>query len=198
MPRLTLAALPLALVLSACAGDGPAAPPDASGGATRTPSSATSTGTGPTAEPGPAEQARLDRQLRDAAWNDDVAVAQLLIALGADPDALDDRHDTPWLVTGVTGSVAMAEALLPANPDLTIRNRYGGLSPIPAAERGHVDYLRRVGWCGPMSTSTTSTTSAGPRCWRRSSSATAARPIERSSRSCSTPAPTRPSPTAPA
>ncbi|HVK29820.1 MAG TPA: ankyrin repeat domain-containing protein [Nocardioides sp.] len=75
---------------------------------------------------------------------DRVAVAELLVALGADPDALDDRHDTPWLVTGVTGSVAMLEALLPAHPDLTIRNRYGGLSPIPAGERGHVDYIRRV------------------------------------------------------
>ncbi|GAA1507206.1 ankyrin repeat domain-containing protein [Nocardioides humi] len=75
---------------------------------------------------------------------DRVAVARLLVAMGADPDALDDRHDTPWLVTGVTGSVAMLEALLPANPDLTIRNRYGGLSPIPAGERGHVDYIRRV------------------------------------------------------
>ena len=64
--------------------------------------------------------------------------------MGADPDALDDRHDTPWLVTGVTGSVAMLEALLPAHPDLTIRNRFGGLSPIPASERGHVDYVRRV------------------------------------------------------
>ncbi|KRC53686.1 hypothetical protein ASE19_14275 [Nocardioides sp. Root79] len=75
---------------------------------------------------------------------DRVAVAELLVAMGADPDALDDRHDTPWLVTGVTGSVAMLEALLPAHPDLTIRNRYGGLSPIPAGERGHVDYVRRV------------------------------------------------------
>lgn len=75
---------------------------------------------------------------------DHVAVAQVLVAMGADPDALDDRHDTPWLVTGVTGSVAMLEALLPARPDLSIRNRFGGLSPIPAAERGHVDYLRRV------------------------------------------------------
>jgi len=75
---------------------------------------------------------------------DHVAVAELLVALGADPDALDDRHDTAWLVTGVTGSVRMLEALLPANPDLTIRNRYGGLSPIPAGERGHVDYIRRV------------------------------------------------------
>lgn len=79
-----------------------------------------------------------------ASAHDHVAVAELLVADGADPDALDDRHDTPWLVTGVTGSVAMLEALLPAEPDLTIRNRYGGISPIPASERGHVDYVRRV------------------------------------------------------
>lgn len=79
-----------------------------------------------------------------ASAHDHVAVARLLVAMGADPDALDDRHDTPWLVTGVTGSVAMLEALLPAHPDLTIRNRFGGLSPIPASERGHVDYVRRV------------------------------------------------------
>ena len=64
--------------------------------------------------------------------------------LGADPDALDDRHDTPWLVTGITGSVEMAEVLLPARPDLTIRNRFGGVSLIPASERGHVGYVRRV------------------------------------------------------
>ncbi|HLM07689.1 MAG TPA: ankyrin repeat domain-containing protein [Blastococcus sp.] len=79
-----------------------------------------------------------------AAADDRLDVARLLVALGADPDALDDRHDTPWLVTGVTGSVPMLEALLPAGPDLTIRNRFGGVSVIPAAERGHVDYVRRV------------------------------------------------------
>ena len=79
-----------------------------------------------------------------ASTNDHVGVARVLVAMGADPDALDDRHDTPWLVTGVTGSVAMLEALLPADPDLTIENRYGGLSPIPAAERGHVAYIKRV------------------------------------------------------
>jgi len=79
-----------------------------------------------------------------AATYDRVDVARLLVALGADPDALDDRHDTPWLVTGVTGSVPMLEALLPAHPDLTIRNRYGGISVIPASERGHVAYVRRV------------------------------------------------------
>lgn len=79
---------------------------------------------------------------------DHVDVARLLVERGADPNALDDRHDTPWLVTGVTGSVAMLEVLLPANPDMTIRNRYGGVSIIPASERGHVDYVRRVATTG--------------------------------------------------
>jgi len=79
-----------------------------------------------------------------ASAHDNAAVARLLVALGADPDALDHQHDTPWLVTGVTGSVAMLEALLPAHPDMTIPNRYGGLSPIPAGERGHADYIARV------------------------------------------------------
>jgi uncharacterized protein len=79
-----------------------------------------------------------------AVTGDHLPLARLLVALGADPDALDDRHDTPWLVTGVTGSVPMAELLLTAGPDLTIRNRFGGLSIIPASERGHVDYVRRV------------------------------------------------------
>ena len=77
---------------------------------------------------------------------DHLDVARLLVALGADPNALDERHDTPWLVTGVTGSVAMANVLLSAipGPDLTVVNRFGGTSLIPAAERGHIDYVRRI------------------------------------------------------
>ena len=91
-----------------------------------------------------ARDARQRTPLLLAAGADRVDVARLLIALGADPDALDDQHDTPWLVTGVTGSVEMLEALLPARPDLRIRNRFGGVSVIPASERGHVGYVRRV------------------------------------------------------
>ncbi|WP_235933865.1 ankyrin repeat domain-containing protein [Agromyces humi] len=91
-----------------------------------------------------ARDAHLRTALLLAAAEDHVEAAKVLVAAGADPDALDDRSDTPWLVTGVTGSVAMAEVLLAANPDLTIRNRFGGISIIPAAERGHVEYLRRV------------------------------------------------------
>jgi len=79
-----------------------------------------------------------------AVTKDRLPVARLLVYLGADPDAFDDQHDTPWLVTGVTGSVDMLEVLLPARPDVTIRNRFGGTSLIPASERGHVTYVRRV------------------------------------------------------
>jgi ankyrin repeat protein len=75
---------------------------------------------------------------------DHLDVARLLVALGADPDAQDDQQDSAWLVTGVTGSVAMLEVLLPAGPDLALRNRFGGVSMIPASERGHIDYVRRV------------------------------------------------------
>ncbi|MFD4240279.1 ankyrin repeat domain-containing protein [Streptomyces sp. NPDC058525] len=79
-----------------------------------------------------------------AALGDHVAAAGALVAAGADPDAQDDREDSPWLVTGVTGSVRMMRTLLPAGPDLTLRNRFGGISLIPAAERGHVDYVRAL------------------------------------------------------
>ncbi|MEV4561316.1 ankyrin repeat domain-containing protein [Kitasatospora sp. NPDC049285] len=79
-----------------------------------------------------------------AALADRVALAELLVAAGADPDAQDDRADSPWLVTGVTGSVAMMRVLLAAGPDLRLVNRSGGVSLIPAAERGHVAYVRAV------------------------------------------------------
>jgi len=32
--------------------------------------------------------------------------------------------------------------------DMTLRNRYGGVSIIPASERGHVEYVRRVATTG--------------------------------------------------
>ncbi|MFF9817225.1 ankyrin repeat domain-containing protein [Streptomyces sp. NPDC014006] len=79
-----------------------------------------------------------------AALADRVETARVLVAAGADVDAQDDRQDSPWLVTGVTGSVAMMRALLPGGPDLTRTNRFGGVSVIPASERGHVDYVRAV------------------------------------------------------
>jgi hypothetical protein len=79
-----------------------------------------------------------------AAIHDHIDVARLLVPLGANPDVQDYRDDSAWLVTGVTGSVPMLETLLLAHPDLALENRFGGTSLIPASERGHVRYVRRV------------------------------------------------------
>ncbi|MER7844352.1 ankyrin repeat domain-containing protein [Kitasatospora sp. NPDC096077] len=79
-----------------------------------------------------------------AAFADRVAAARLLVEAGADVNAQDPQLNSPWLVTGITGSVPMLRALLPGGPDLARRNRYGGVSVIPAAERGHVGYVRAV------------------------------------------------------
>ncbi|WP_370410186.1 ankyrin repeat domain-containing protein [Streptomyces fradiae] len=91
-----------------------------------------------------------DEELRTplllAALGDHVAAARELVAAGADVNAQDARHDSAWLVTGVTGSVAMMRALLAADPgpDLKLRNRFGGISLVPAAERGHVAYVQAL------------------------------------------------------
>lgn len=79
-----------------------------------------------------------------ASLGDHVPAAEVLVAAGADADAQDDREDSAWLATGVTGSVAMMRTLLPARPDLKVRNRFGGIALIPASERGHVDYVRAL------------------------------------------------------
>jgi ankyrin repeat protein len=77
---------------------------------------------------------------------DAVAAARTLVAAGADVNAVDRRSDTPFLVTGVTGSTEMLNVLLEAEPgpDLDLTNRFGGTALIPAAERGHVDYVQAV------------------------------------------------------
>jgi ankyrin repeat protein len=79
-----------------------------------------------------------------AVTGDHVDVAQVLVARGADVNAVDDQRDTPFLVTGVTGSVDMLDALLPGRPDTALTNRYGGVSVIPASERGHAEYVAAV------------------------------------------------------
>ncbi|MEV6109834.1 ankyrin repeat domain-containing protein [Streptomyces sp. NPDC051940] len=88
--------------------------------------------------------ARRRTPLLLAALGDHVAAAGALVDAGADVNAADERDDSPWLVTGVTGSVAMMRVLLPGGPDLKQVNRFGGISLIPASERGHVDYVRAL------------------------------------------------------
>ncbi|THF69220.1 ankyrin repeat domain-containing protein [Deinococcus sp. Arct2-2] len=91
-----------------------------------------------------AQDARGRTALTVAALGDHVAVAALLVAAGANPDSQDEERNNALLVTGETGSVAMLRVILRATPDLTRTNRFGGTALIPAADRGHLEYVREL------------------------------------------------------
>lgn len=91
-----------------------------------------------------ARDEELRSPLQLAMLGNHVEAARVLVEAGAEPNAQDRRHDSAWLVTGVTGSVEMMRTLLPAGPDPALRNRFGGISLIPASEHGHVAYVRAV------------------------------------------------------
>ena len=71
-----------------------------------------------------------------------VAVAKALIEAGASPNTQAANRDTPWLLAGALGRTEIIAAMLPRQPDLSIRNRYGGNALIPACERAHVEAVK--------------------------------------------------------
>ena len=75
---------------------------------------------------------------------DRVAIAQALIAAGADVNAQDAQRDSPYLLAGAQGRLAILRMTLAHGADLRSTNRYGGTALIPAAERGHVETVRTL------------------------------------------------------
>ncbi|KAG5510432.1 hypothetical protein GH5_06631 [Leishmania sp. Ghana 2012 LV757] len=93
-------------------------------------------------------------------WDNFVEGAKLLLDAGADVNALDDLHDSPYLLCGAEGRQEIMEHIYKnaertvrygsqtsrrmktSVPDLSIVNRFGGSALIPACERGHVDMVR--------------------------------------------------------
>jgi uncharacterized protein len=93
-------------------------------------------------------------------WDNYVDGAKLLLDAGADVNALDDLHDTPFLLAGAEGRLEIMQHLFrnaertmkyggqgsrrmkTSVPDFTIVNRFGGSALIPACERGHVEMVR--------------------------------------------------------
>lgn len=83
-----------------------------------------------------------DEELRTplllAVHGDHVEAARLLVAAGADPDAQDRREESPWLATGVTGSVPMLHVLLPHGP-LPHHPHPGGAERVVPLDGPHED-----------------------------------------------------------
>ena len=68
-----------------------------------------------------------------------VEIAKALLDAGASVNAQAANLDTPWLLAGARGRTEIIRMMLPKNPDLAVRNRFGGNALIPACERAHVE-----------------------------------------------------------
>ena len=87
------------------------------------------------------------------------ALAESLVAAGADVNAQDHQRDSAYLVAGARGNLPILRLTLAHGADLRSTNRFGGTALIPAAERGHgeavrlliaagvdVNHVNRLGW----------------------------------------------------
>lgn len=72
------------------------------------------------------------------------ALADSLVAAGADVNAQDNQRDSPYLLAGAEGNLPVLRLALAHGADLDSTNRFGGTALIPAAERGHVEAVRML------------------------------------------------------
>ncbi len=72
-----------------------------------------------------------------------VEVAAALVKAGADVNARDSIHDTPFLYAGAEGRNDILKLILATGKaNLRDTNRYGGTALIPAAHHGHPETVR--------------------------------------------------------
>lgn len=99
-----------------------------------------------------------------ATQNNDLKMAQLLVAFGADVNQQDVIKDSPFLYAGATGQTELVKLYLKNGARFDVFNRYNGSALIPACEKGHlevvkllantkgfpIDHVNRLGWTALM------------------------------------------------
>jgi len=79
-----------------------------------------------------------------ATYKHDTEMVRALIQKGADINMRDSQKENPLLHAGAQGWLDILKLAIEAKADTTITNRFGGISIIPAAERGHVETVREL------------------------------------------------------
>ena len=105
------------------------------------------------------DQDRLDEQLREAAWNNDIANASRLIRLGADVNAKDETVQSAYLIATSEGYLDLLRLALRNGAKIDDKDSWNGTGLIRAAERGHYlvvgqllqagidrDHVNRIGY----------------------------------------------------
>jgi ankyrin repeat protein len=117
----------------------PATPPPAS---TNPPTAQTEEKPAP--KPGEKERARLNQQLIDAAWDNDLRRARSLIAQGADVNAKDNTVQSAYLISTSEGYLELLNLTLQNGGDVDSKDSFNGTGLIRAADRGHADIAGRL------------------------------------------------------
>ena len=94
-----------------------------------------------------------DINVRDAQGRTSVMIAtyqhntdmvRTLLQEGADINIRDNNKENPLLHAGAQGWLDILRLAIEAHADTRLTNRFGGISIIPASERGHVEVVREL------------------------------------------------------
>jgi ankyrin repeat protein len=69
---------------------------------------------------------------------------EFLISAGADINKQDETCFNPFLLSCLNNDLTLLRLILPANPDLNVLSRFGGVGITPASEKGHVEIVREL------------------------------------------------------
>lgn len=104
----------------------------------------TSTSTSQPAEISEEERARVNEELIQAAWGNDVALAEALINDGADVNYKDNTVQSAYLIATSEGYLDLLNLTLAHGADVQSLDSFNGTGLIRAAERGHAPIIGRL------------------------------------------------------
>ncbi|MBP6122401.1 MULTISPECIES: ankyrin repeat domain-containing protein [Providencia] len=80
----------------------------------------------------------------NASLNKHYECVSFLINAGADINKQDQTCFNPFLLSCLNNDLTLLRIVLPANPDLDVLSRFGGIGITPASEKGHVEIVREL------------------------------------------------------
>ena len=79
-----------------------------------------------------------------ATYQHNTDMVRALLQAGADVNIRDNNKENPLLHAGAQGWLDLLRLAIEAHADTKLTNRFGGISIIPASERGHVEVVREL------------------------------------------------------
>ena len=79
-----------------------------------------------------------------ATYEHNTGMVKTLLQAGADVNIRDNNKANPLLHSAAMGWLDILQLAIDAHADTALTNRFGGISIIPASERGHVEIVREL------------------------------------------------------